>query len=239
MLVTRPEPEALHTLARLHALDIPALSAPMLQFRTLDTSLPGPEGFAALALTSGNALRALEKRGVLRRYLELPVFAVGDATAALARSAGFGHVESARGGLRNLSEHLANAKLTGPVLYPAARETAGDLARALAPFGIMVVTARVYDMVPVETMEPEVFGQLRDGTVDAALFYSKRTAQNFVRCVAERLDTHERRRITMLCLSEAVAEPLIEAHFVRIGLADHPSEEAMMSLALGFARERA
>ena len=42
----------------------------------------------------------------------------------------------------------------------------------------------------------------------------------------------------MLCLSEAVAEPLIDAHFVRVGLADHPSEEAMMGLALSFARDQ-
>ena len=42
----------------------------------------------------------------------------------------------------------------------------------------------------------------------------------------------------MLCLSEAVAEPLIAAHFVRVSLADHPSEEAMMALALSFARDQ-
>ena len=42
----------------------------------------------------------------------------------------------------------------------------------------------------------------------------------------------------MLCLSEAVAEPLLAAHFVRVGLADHPSEEAMMALALSFARDQ-
>jgi uroporphyrinogen-III synthase len=28
------------------------------------------------------------------------------------------------------------------------------------------------------------------------------------------------------------------AHFARIGLADYPSEEAMMGLALSFARDR-
>ena len=42
----------------------------------------------------------------------------------------------------------------------------------------------------------------------------------------------------MLCLSETVAEPLIDAHFVRVGLADYPSEEAMMGLALSFARDQ-
>ena len=32
-------------------------------------------------------------------------------------------------------------------------------------------------------------------------------------------------RLGMLCLSETVAEPLVAAHFVRVGLADYPSED--------------
>jgi uroporphyrinogen-III synthase len=31
---------------------------------------------------------------------------------------------------------------------------------------------------------------------------------------------------------------LIAAHFARMSLADHPSEDAMMALALAFAREQ-
>ena len=34
------------------------------------------------------------------------------------------------------------------------------------------------------------------------------------------------------------AEPLIDAHFVRIGLADQPNEAAMMTLALAFVRDQ-
>lgn len=239
MLVTRPEPEAQHTLARLRALDIAALSAPMLRFHTLETSLPDAEGFAALALTSGNALRALAARGAVDRYRRLRVFAVGDATADLARKMGFADVQSASGGMSLLVERLVHARLSGPILYPAARVPAGDLAKSLAPYGVMVVTARVYDMQPAQSLDDAIIAGMRDGGIDAALFYSRRTAQSFLGCVADRLTTQERRRITMLCLSELVAEPLIAAHFVRIGLADHPNEDAMMSLALSFSRERA
>ena len=41
-----------------------------------------------------------------------------------------------------------------------------------------------------------------------------------------------------LSLSEAVAEPLIDAHFVRVSLAEQPSEQAMMGLALSFLRDQ-
>ena len=56
--------------------------------------------------------------------------------------------------------------------------------------------------------------------------------------MAGRLERAQRSGLAMLCLSEGVAEPLMGAHFNRISLADRPDEEAMMSLALAFAREQ-
>ena len=46
MLVTRPEPEAGETAARLGALDIDPVVVPLLELKTLPTSLPGTGGNA-------------------------------------------------------------------------------------------------------------------------------------------------------------------------------------------------
>jgi len=83
-----------------------------------------------------------------------------------------------------------------------------------------------------------VIAELDGGAVEAALFYSRRSAGAFAMLAASRLSGKAKRRLGMLCLSETVAEPLIDAHFVRVGLADYPSEEAMMGLALSFARDQ-
>lgn len=237
MLVTRPEPEASETAGRLAALGIVPVVAPMLRFFVLGTSLPEPRGFAAMAVTSANALRALRERGMLDRYLGLPVHTVGDRTAAVARGLGFRNVHSAGGSFADLAEQLAHARLAGPIFYPSGREVSADLARSLAPFGKMVITAAVYGMDPVEAIDPAVLAALADGGIGAVLVYSRRTAEAFVDIVTPKLDRATRTRLGMLCISEAVAAPLIDAHFVRIGLADHPSEEAMMGLALSFARD--
>ena len=238
MLVTRPLPDAEETAARLAALDIETAIAPLLVQETLDTALPEPTGFAALALTSANALRALEDRAALRPYLGLPVFTVGDRTAAAARACGFTRVQSADGAFADLVALLAGAALPGPVLYLAARDQAGDLAKALAPSGVMVITVPVYAMQAVEQVAEPIVEELRSGAIGAALFYSRRTAAAFVRACGERLPPAIRGRLGVLCLSEAVAEPLLNAHFVRVGLAEHPSEEAMLGLALSFARDQ-
>lgn len=235
MLVTRPTPEASETAARLSALDIEAVVEPLLIAETLMTTLPQAEGFAALAVTSGNALRALHERGELPRFLRLPVYAVGDRTAELAKSFGFAEVVSAHGNVQDLVRLLARAGIDGPVLYPAARQQAGDLAKALAPHGVMVISAAVYAMRPASRLSDTTLGELGSGTISAALFYSRRTAETFVALTG---GLRDKAKLGMLCLSESVAAPLLAAHFVRVGLADHPSEEAMMGLALSFARDQ-
>ena len=233
MLVTRPEPDASETAARLNALDIETVIAPLLSAQTLPTSLPPANGFAALAITSANALRALSDRGDLPGYVGLPLYSVGDRTADLARRFGFADVTSANGSTHDLIALLAQAGVKGPILYPAAGQQAGDLGKALAAHGIMVITAPVYDMVPAVTLDEAVRTELASGTISAALFYSRRTAETFAGLAA---DLRDRTKLSVLCLSEAVAAPLVAAHFVRVALADHPSEEAMMGLALSFAR---
>lgn len=237
MLITRPEPDAAISAVHLRALDIEPVTFPLMERAGLDVSLPEPEGFAAIALTSGNALRALLARNAIAPYRRIKVFAVGDRTAEEARFHGFEDVVSASGDFADLVEAIARSGIKGPILHPAGRHLAGDLGKSLAAFGIMVVTARIYEMRPVPEIAEEIVGQLAGGQIDAALFYSRRTAEIFVDLVGGRLPAETHRRLGVLCLSEAVAAPLINARFVRIGLADYPSGEAMMSLALSFARD--
>ena len=236
MLVTRPEPDCRATVDRLAALDIEAVAAPLMVRQTLPASLPPPEGFTAMVLTSANAVRSLVERGVVERYAHLPVFAVGDHTAREASEAGFGRVSSAAGAFGDLVNAMTIARLPGPIFYPAGKHQSADLAKAVAPLGIMVVTAKVYEMVAVEAL-PEPILTALGGEIGAVLAYSRRSAEIFARLAAS-ISREQRRSLAVLCMSEAVAAPLLEARFSRISLADRPDEDAMLALALAFAREQ-
>lgn len=236
MLVTRPEPDAQSSLARLNALDIDAIAVPLMVRQTLGTSLPPADGFAAMVLTSANAVRALGDRGVIENYRDLPVLAVGDRTAREAQEAGFARVSSAAGAFKDLVNAIGISGLKGPLFYPTGRHQSADLAKALAPLGVMVVTTRLYDMVAAEQLPDDVFERLGQD-IDAVLAYSRRSAQIFADLAAS-LPAGRRRTLGMLCLSETVAEPLLEARFSRISLADRPDEDAMMALALAWRREQ-
>jgi len=200
-------------------------------------SLPPPDGFSAMVVTSANAIRSLVDRGVIDDYRHLPVLAVGERTAREAQGAGFERVSSAAGALGDLVNAIRISGLPGPIFYPTGKHGSGDLAKALAPLGIMVATARIYDMVAREALPPAALAELEAGTIDAVLVYSRRTAEIYTRLAAH-LSAAQKRSLSMLCISEQAAEPLLEAHWNRISLADRPEEDAMMALALAFAREQ-
>jgi uroporphyrinogen-III synthase len=237
MLVTRPEPDAGETAARLEALGIETLVVPLLERAALHTALPAAHQLAALALTSANALRALEERGALKAFRSLPVFAVGEHTAAAASDAGFRRVTVAGGTLSHLAAEIEASGIRGPVFYPAARHQSGDLAAALKAFGVETVVARVYEMRARATLPAETLAALGTDAIGAALFYSRRTAETFV-ALAGTLAPAARRSFGVLCLAEPVAAPLLAVGFSRVALADAPNEDAMMTLALAFARDQ-
>lgn len=237
LLVTRPEPDVQETIARLDALGIEGIAAPLLERAALQASLPDPARLAGIALTSANALRALAERDALQAYLGLRLFAVGEKTAAAARELGFLDIVTAGGTAAHLAAEIGAARPAGPVFYPAARHQSADLAARLAPHGVELVVARVYEMRAAPALAPEVATGLAGGAYAGALFYSRRTAEVFAALTAPFLSPGIRSRLGVLCLSAPVAEPLLAAHFVRASLADQPSEAAMMALALAFVRD--
>lgn len=89
LLIIRPEPGASKTEARAEAMGFAAVKAPLFRIEPMAWAVPGlPDGgsFDALLLTSANAAR--EAGAGLATLRGLPCLAVGEATAAAARTAG-------------------------------------------------------------------------------------------------------------------------------------------------------
>src|SRR4051812_26476328 len=123
--ITRAQPGADVTAERVRALGHDAVVAPLLAVKPLADVHIDLSGVAALAFTSANGVRAFADVSGDR---SLKVFAVGAATAAAARAAGFRSVLSADGDVDALAEGIAmrRTELRGAVLHPGAAEPAGD-----------------------------------------------------------------------------------------------------------------
>ena len=133
--ITRTRPGADQTATRLGALGVDSLIDPVLEVRALGFEIDTSD-FETLAFTSPNGVAVFAGRCATR---DLPAFAVGEATAAALRQAGFERVEAAEGDLESLAR-LLEARRPGRILALAPTEPAGDLAAlaarsiAVAPF---------------------------------------------------------------------------------------------------------
>jgi len=128
ILLTRPQADAERTAAALRARGHEVIVAPLLDIAIVPNAELGGGPWAAILVTSANAVRAVaghRRRDALRG---VPVFTVGRHTAQDMRAAGFADVTSADGNVTDL-ENLVAARMTpgARLLYLAGEERSGDL----------------------------------------------------------------------------------------------------------------
>src|SRR5258705_11915425 len=162
VLVTRPHPDDETTAKALRTRGFDVLRAPMLRFEPVPFQDDAEATYGAVIVTSANALRAIAPNLAGSRLLKLPLFAVGENTAAAARDAGFGEVIASKGDAgawRDLVLARAKSKQlkkASPILYFAGADLARDLAGDLGENGFTVVTQTTYRMVPAPSLPREV-----------------------------------------------------------------------------------
>jgi uroporphyrinogen-III synthase len=101
LVILRPEPGAGRTAALARQLGFETRIVPLFEILPLAWSAPDPFEFDALVITSANAIRfGGSELGKLKR---LPVHAVGEASAAAARDAGFSVASTGDGGAETMT----------------------------------------------------------------------------------------------------------------------------------------
>lgn len=235
VLVTRPEPDATRTAEELARRGHDPVVAPLLLVEPLGLRPTAGQiptgGIAALAVTSPRtaALIGPEHRAAWAR---LPVFTVGDRTAAAMSGAGFHDVRSAAGDVQALGRLIAAAGLApgALILSLGGEERAGDLAGLVAAARLDVVEHALYRMIPAASLPAILVEALDAAGPAAALHYSPRSAATFVRLVATAGQQARAERLTHLCLSNAVAGPLRRGGYADIRVAARPDEAALLDL---------
>src|SRR5216684_7061239 len=226
-LVTRPLGEAESLAEALAARGIDAIIEPLLEIHYRSEPAPDLTGVQAVLCTSANGVRALAR---LTGERAVPLFAVGEASAARARAEGFARVESAGGSLADLIG-LARDRLRpneGRLLHVAGSALAGDLASALRAEGFAVDRAVLYEARPAAGLGAACVRALNAGIVDFALFFSPRTALIFVR-LAERAGIAEAigavSAISISAAADAALEPL---RFRERHIAERPDQHSLL-----------
>lgn len=224
VLVTRPEPGATATAARLSAAGWQPVVAPLLSVRPVRTALPPARRVQAVVAASGNAVALPEQ------YRALPLLAVGNATAGRGRSAGFVTVHSADGdapALASLAARLLDPA-AGALLLATGRGQGTVLARALRQGGFTVHRRAVYAAAAARRLPPNAVQAVADG-LHAALFFSTETARAFARL----LPAHQRRcleRTDAAVIGQGAADALRHLPWRTLRVAVRPTQDEVLAL---------
>jgi len=227
VVVLRPEPGNTRTATALRALGMDVRQIPLFAVVPVDWTSPDPARFDALLLTSANAVR---HAGIgVEALKHLPVVAVGEATAAAARAAGFGVALTGNADGR-AAVALAQDRGFARLLHLTGRDRAAtgeaeDRDRAVEP-----VTVYASNPVPLDDAVARSFEN------NAILLHSTRAATR----LAALVDTSgaARARIALVAISQAVGDAA-GAGWRDVAIAPQPTDAAVVACAAARANTRA
>lgn len=214
LIVLRPQPGADATAARARALGLAAVVAPLFDIVARPWS-PPPGRFDAVLLTSANAPRALGQapEGLAR----LPAYAVGAATAAAARAAGFATVVAGASDVADLVRDAAGAGVATMLHLAGADRTRFD------PGPIAITTRIVY---AAEAVDP---APRLPPAPAVALLHSGRAARRF-REVAGPVGGY-----AIAAISAKVAAAAGDG-WRAVAIAARPDDDALLAAAAGLCQ---
>lgn len=183
-------------------------------------------------ITSANAVGALGGNPVLAALRTLPLYAVGHRSGDAAREAGFSNVATAGGAVRDLVRLLRGrqAEARAPLLYLAGEDRAADLIGELAASGIAAELRIVYRAIALPFPDELVAALEAGGDVQAVLHFSRRSAENYIAGAMAAGIAEQGLAVRHYCLSEQVAQPLVDAGAKRVTIAPRPEEAALIEL---------
>lgn len=219
VLVLRPEPGASATAQLASTLGLAATVAPLSEVVPEPWSAPDPARFDAVLIGSANALRHAGAQ--LQDLRALPALVVGEATARVARKAGFAIAATGEGGLQNLLDDVA--RQGGPQWL---LRLAGASHVPLEPAPGQTIETRIVYRVAYGELSQAAVAALRSGAV--ALLHSGDAAGHFAR-ECDRLGL-DRSAVRLAALAPRVAEAA-GAGWHAIGIAPRPVDGALLELA--------
>jgi uroporphyrinogen-III synthase len=213
LFVLRPEPAAHRTVERARELGLDATAVPIFELEAVEWSAPRIDEFDGLLLTSANAVNMGGSQ--LERLRNLPVHAVGEATAIAAEVAGFGVATVGRSGVDELLE----------TIEPGVRllHLCGEDRRAPERAKQAICCVTVYRSRGADP--PDNLEALRG---QVAAIHSPRAAKRLTELVPE----GERATIRLATISQAAADAA-GSGWEDIRIASSPNDSALLALARG------
>ncbi len=226
VLVLRAREDAARTAEKLRAMGITSVLSPVLEIVPTGAKIPQGEYDAALV----SSAKGVELCDDVEAFKTLPFHAVGAKTAEAARAHGWRPDIVAGSAEAILPLLLARYPRPARFLYLSGCDRQPTLEAGLRASGHRVIAVAVYEARAATALAPEAVAALAANKIDAALHYSRRSAEIFL-ALAQALGIIEQLRIVShFALSEEVAKPLLHEGFANVSVAERPDEEHLLEL---------
>jgi uroporphyrinogen-III synthase len=201
--------------------------ASLLKVESSRFELPPADRLCAILVASQHALPPLPAS-----HFGVPLFAVGDATAEVARQHGFLHVTSAGGDAEALAALVARSLAPGgpPVLLAAGRGQGHHLAERLAASGFAVERRVVYAARAVDVLPEVARAMIATNRAGWVLLFSRETALCLSRLTQETDLLAGFSTLQLAAISRPVAEAVRGLPWRSIHVAMTPTETAVLAL---------
>lgn len=205
------------------------VDSPVLAPEPMNAVLPDPSGYDAVIFTSQIAVEML---GDAAPWREKTAYAVGPATAAAARRAGFSQTIQTGLDSTDLMAFLRTAGFR-QAFYPSAEDVSADVA---LDDPVRIRRLAVYRMAPCRALSPDVLNLARGGAPILVPLFSRRSAQTLERLLKEAGISAQDTYIIAVAISADVLGP-DAGPWQRRGVADKPTLEAVVEKAAAIAAE--
>ena len=225
VLIIRPPREAQSLAILLNLKNIKSTLYPL--FKPQFLHLPSLNTSQALIITSKNALYALDGHETLK---DIPVFAVGEQTASVAKNMGFRTVICGTGTGQDLVlSILSNTHPErGPLIHLSGEKVTGGLVETLRENGFDAHRQIAYKIEDPSKLPDPLIKDLINKTLTHIMFFSSRTTTVFVNLIKKHNLEEITLHMTSLCLSKNVAEQAMGLPWESVWISPKPTAEAMI-----------
>jgi len=226
VLLTRPEAQNHEITPEIEAMGYQVISEPMLEIAKLaQDPLKHQEGRGYIF----SSVRAVENfDDIDSDILMAPVLVVGEKTAEALKKRRFQNIQHVAPSAKQLQSHIDQTiqQLGHEWVYVSGR----DISHNFTIGENEISRYLVYSAEFTKNFTENLLSSLHNGTIDIALFYSVRTAENFINLIKHCAIQEKCASIHVICISARTAEALKDVQWKRLDIAKKKDHQHMMMI---------
>ncbi len=227
IIITRPYNQSVQTAEYIRNYGYNCAICPMLKINQsfVQKEEISYETVDIIVITSQNAIYAISN--IAKNKL---ILTVGDKTADIICSKGFTNVKSVNGNIQSLVQYIIENYINKSILYLRGNNITLDIKSVMENSGFCVQEIIVYKAEPSLSLDTKIQLELKKTNHCIIIFYSKATANNFIRLIKVYNLLSYLKKFIAISISKNVSEVLEQIEWKTLLIAEQPTEQSIIQL---------